>query len=188
MNMSWDPRPPLKRAYARVSAGLVSILKAIWTGIVWCGAAVWNGVKALISAIWSVLTAGGRAIGNGFIALIRFVGNVFLRSAALLLRHLKFVIVVGLAAAVVAVAAHFIFFVPHHMVHPMYRPPAASAWDRWFARDLKDTANGDYYYLVNIFFIPFQTALVVIGGLVAWRTLGQGDGAIALHSARSSRC
>jgi hypothetical protein len=161
MNMSWDPRPPLKRACARVSAGLfamaaglVSTLKAIWTGIARCGTAVWNGLKAFLSAIWSVLTAGGRAIGNGCMAMMRFIGNVFLAGAALLLRHLKFIFVASLAVVVIGVAAYFIHRVTHHVAHPMYRPPPPNAWDRWFARDLKDTANGDFYYLVNIFVIP----------------------------------
>jgi hypothetical protein len=137
-----------------MAAGLVSTLKAIWTGIARCGTAVWNGLKAFLSAIWSVLTAGGRAIGNGCMAMMRFIGNVFLAGAALLLRHLKFIFVASLAVVVIGVAAYFIHRVTHHVAHPMYRPPPPNAWDRWFARDLKDTANGDFYYLVNIFVIP----------------------------------
>jgi hypothetical protein len=162
--MSWDPRPAFKRGCAR----LLATLGAIGSGILKLVIAAWNGFKAFLSAVGDMLTVGGRAIGYGGLVSMRFI-------AALLQRHLRSIAIVGLTILIILAIAYLVHHFTHHVVHRVYRPPPPNAWERWFARDLKDSANGDFYYLVNIFFIPFQTVLVLVGGLVAWRTLGQGN-------------
>jgi len=63
--------------------------------------------------------------------------------------------------------------VHRHMVH---RPPPPDVVHRVLPRDpAKDSLNGDFYYLVNILFVPLQTLLLLIGGAVALRTLSQNN-------------
>jgi hypothetical protein len=181
--MVWDPRPPVRRAWAGTITGLgtaatavLSVPKAVWSGIAWCGASIWTGIIGAFSVIGSAVTAGGHAISYAGVVTMKFIGDIIMGAVALLLRHLKFIFVVLFICAVAIVASYFAHWMLHQhpVAHPLYRPPEANAFDRSFSRETKDSPNGDLYYLVNIFFIPFQTVLVVIGGFVAWRTLGQG--------------
>jgi hypothetical protein len=180
MNMSWDPRPPLKRAYARVSAGLFagggpgeypeSCLDR--DSLVRRGRLEWPpGISFGHLERADSGRPGGRKRMHDLDEIYR---ERLPRRRCPSVAPFDIHFPRHLSRGGHRIAAYFIHRVTHHVAHPMYRPPPPNAWDRWFARDLKDTANGDFYYLVNIFFIPFQTALVVIGGLVAWRTLGQG--------------
>lgn len=63
---------------------------------------------------------------------------------------------------------------PHHH-HVLFRPVSPDVVHRVFPRDAtKDTRNGDYYYLVNMLFIPLQTGLLLLAGFAGFRTLRQG--------------
>jgi len=54
-----------------------------------------------------------------------------------------------------------------------YWPAVPKLMHRVLPKAPSDTPNADFYYLVNILFVPLQTFLLLIGGAYAWRTLRQ---------------
>jgi hypothetical protein len=105
-----------------------------------------------------------------------------MRMARMLVAHfLRHLVPLSLLAVVVSALAIGSHFWPriHHQAEPhrpMFRPthPPPNALHRFFPRNDKNSPNEDFYYLVNIFFLPTQTMLVLIAGVFGWRTLSQG--------------
>jgi hypothetical protein len=64
----------------------------------------------------------------------------------------------------------------HHVVHPKPPPPppppTPDVVHRLLPRE-SDTRNADFYYLINIIFVPLQTMILLIGGGFALWTLSQ---------------
>jgi hypothetical protein len=109
---------------------------------------------------------------RAFAKFISVKERMMSRALAYALRRVSYV--VAFVAVLVIGGWTWYNWPPAHHHHPLYRPGPRDVIHRVLPRSLaRDTRNGDFYYLTNIVFIPFQTALLLIAGFFAQRTLTQ---------------
>jgi hypothetical protein len=112
-------------------------------------------------------------------AAVRRMWRVVRTPVAHIFRH-SGPILLGLAVlGSVAIGWHYWPRIHHPAERhgPLFRPPhpPPNAMHRLFPRNAdKNSPNEDFYYLVNILFVPTQTMLVLLAGFFGWRTLSQG--------------
>jgi hypothetical protein len=118
---------------------------------------IYDGLKTVVLTIWRLFRMAGRY-------LIAFISR----------RWLGIVLVIAVGFIGAEAWTHWPPIpkpVHRHMIH---RPPAADVLHRISPLDkAHDSRNGDYYYIVNILFVPLQTVLLLLGGLAAYHTLRQ---------------
>jgi hypothetical protein len=165
----------IRRAARRISAKVSGAIAAVKNAFLAAVDGIIGGVNWLGRACWSLLTA----FGNFARACARWGIGMVIRAllflAAYISRFWPWILVVVFALGISEASWKYWPPAPspthRHMVH---RPPPPDVVHRVFPKDsAKDSRNGDFYYLVNILFVPLQTVLLLIGGLVALRTLNQ---------------
>src|ERR1700679_1937958 len=159
-------RVRIRKANARVSATIAGVgaavkkaVRATKDGII--GGASWFG-----QACWNMLAACGNFAKVCALWVIGMVVRTLLFLAAYIFRFWPLILVVFVALGISRLSWKYWPPVPppthRHMVH---RPPPPDVVHRILPRDAtKDSRNGDFYYLVNVLGVPFQTLLLFIGG------------------------
>jgi hypothetical protein len=164
--------------YAKLAGAGVAIKQACHAFInAILGGARWIGQICVrfSTACSNVTNAGSRRVvamststKNRFVRTVHYVAAWIYRFGfRTLVGAAVFAIIVGLPVYYWPAAPK-----PVHY-HREIRHWSPDVVHRLLPKAQSDTGNADYYYVVNILFVPVQTFLLFFGGLYAWRTLSQ---------------
>lgn len=113
------------------------------------------------------------------VAAFKRAWRVVRRPVAHLFRHSGLILLILVVLGGIAIGWHYWPRIHHQaerhglLFRPAHAPP--NAVHRLFPRNAdKNSPNEDFYYLVNILFVPTQTILVLLAGFFGWRSLSQG--------------
>jgi hypothetical protein len=149
---------------------------------------IWHGAVKAVVAVGSFCSAV-------FVGFFRGLWHVCRRCAALIatasvaVAHLIVRICVAVACRILAQIRHglawghrwgpaTIFLVGAATIAVvcwLFRTELSTGLHALFNSQGTDTAHATWYYAVNVIFLPFQTALLIIGGIYAWLTLRQSS-------------